>query len=354
MVSLTEDNKLSLVESLVIGGDVGLDTGHIDFDGHVEVPGSIHAGYRVTCKSLRVEDIQEAEVTVAGDMVVMGGIYDSVVKCKGRLQASHIRKSTILVGGDITVEKEITESGIESGGRCLIAEGTIIHSEITAMEGIDAGNIGTKGSTPSVLVVGVDRQGDRRVKYAKNKMELLKKDLNRLPGEIEELYARRRKLEADMTVLSKRRSKYEIRIKEKQDRLAQLNVAEQSSESGALHKSIAKMEAEQESVETGLKAVQDQIDRFAETIARKSEDLNAGRQELDRLTEAFETLVAERSVGRQATVQATGVVYAGTTVTGPNASLTTGEDLSRLRIHEVQRMDPDGVAIRVMQVSRLD
>jgi uncharacterized protein (DUF342 family) len=130
MVPLTDENKISIQEMLTIDGDIGLETGHIDFDGHIEVSGSIHQGYRVKCSSLRVGDVQEAEVTVYGDMVVLGGIYDSEVKCNGSLQASHIHKSDIQAGGELLVEKEIIGSKIESGGKCLIPDGTIASSEI--------------------------------------------------------------------------------------------------------------------------------------------------------------------------------------------------------------------------------
>ena len=50
---------------LVIDGDVGYETGHIEFDGHIEIRGSVLDGFRVTGRSLKVGEINKSEVAAS-------------------------------------------------------------------------------------------------------------------------------------------------------------------------------------------------------------------------------------------------------------------------------------------------
>jgi uncharacterized protein (DUF342 family) len=354
MISLSDDNKISIVETLAIEGDIGLETGHIAFDGHVEVTGSVHKGYRVSCKSLRAEDIQEAEITVAGDMVVMGGIYDSTIKCRGKLQASHIRKSTIQAGDDLVVEKEIMESKIESSGKCLIAEGTIIYSEITAKNGIVAHTIGTKGSKPSALLIGIDKRRNRQIKYGKNKLELQKKELTKLPAEIEKLQNDLDTLEKEAGVLSTKLSKHTDTIRVKNTRLKKLDGKARKYEAQGIRKAIETLNSEKGRIEKQRKTVKDTIGKLSERMTQKEKDLHDGRRDMNILTAELDSLVADRTIDQDgAMVQVNGIVYSGTTVTGPHATLTTSQDVSRLAIKEVKKMDEDGTASWGMQMAAM-
>ncbi len=327
MVVLSDDRKITILETLAIAGDIGLETGHIDYDGHVEVSGSVHKGYRVNCKSLRAEEIQEAEITVAGDMIVMGGIYDSTVKCKDNLQASHIHKSNIQTGGELFVEKEIMESKIESSGKCMIADGTIIFSEVKAKNGIFTNNIGTKGSKPSMLFIGIDENRKRKIKYAKKKLALQKKELDQLPKEIEELQIRLETLEGEAAELTKKLSKYTGQIDNKENQIKNINAKEQ------------------------LNTMKDKIDRTLTRISQKNEALHNGRDDLDRIEEELDLLVAENETNQEeAIVHVNGIIYPGTTVTGPNATLTTSQAVSRLYIKEIKKVDEDRTELWIMHM----
>jgi uncharacterized protein (DUF342 family) len=73
-------------------------------------------------------------------------------KSSGNLKAGHIHNSDIILAGDLAVEKEIIESTIEANGRCLINDGIIISSTISARMGITAMDIGTEASKSSELI----------------------------------------------------------------------------------------------------------------------------------------------------------------------------------------------------------
>jgi PAS domain S-box-containing protein len=350
-----EDHRLSLVETLVVEEDVGLETGHIDFDGHVEVKGSIHKGYRVSCKSLRVGDIHEAEITVAGDMVVMGGIYEGTIRCKGGLQASQVRKSQVRVGCDLVVQKEIAESTIESSGQCMIEEGTIVLSQISARDGVVAANLGTKGSKPSTLFVGIDQRTKRKIKYTKNKLVLQKKDLDLLPGEIEDLEERLQNMEVEKTDLSKTLSCHAERVESMEAQLKMLEAKGRKADVSKMGTIIGNLISEKERLESHLQSLDKDMEKLSERAFQKHDHIEKGQKDLKLLEDKLEALIAEKaSHGQRAVVRVSGSVYSGTTVTGPRASLTIDDDVASLVVKEVRQVDENGKETVVMQMNALN
>ncbi|MCK5100959.1 MAG: DUF342 domain-containing protein, partial [Desulfobacteraceae bacterium] len=149
--------NVSVFSELKIEGDVGFETGNIEFDGNVIVTGVIKEGFSVKGASLTVEQIEGAKVDLTGDLNVSSGIVDAtLIKVKGNIQAMYVNNSKIYGFGDLVVQKEILDSILRLSGACINEGGTIIASDISAKMGVDAGNIGTMGSKPSKLRVGVD------------------------------------------------------------------------------------------------------------------------------------------------------------------------------------------------------
>jgi uncharacterized protein (DUF342 family) len=79
----------------------------------------------------------------------MNGIFGATIKSGGNLKAGHVHNSDIILAGDMAVEKEIIEATIEANGRCLINDGIIISSTVSARMGITAMDIGTEASKSS-------------------------------------------------------------------------------------------------------------------------------------------------------------------------------------------------------------
>ena len=65
-----DNGMLRISNVLSIPGDIGLKTGHVEFDGHIEVADSVQEGYRVKGKSLTADEILHADVSVEGDIIV--------------------------------------------------------------------------------------------------------------------------------------------------------------------------------------------------------------------------------------------------------------------------------------------
>lgn len=351
---ILEDNKLSVVETLMIEGDVGLETGHIDFDGHVEVSGSIRKGYRVNCKSLQVEDVDEAEIMVAGDMMATGGIFDSTVKCKGGLQAYQIRKSEIRTGRDLVVKKEIMEASVESSGQCLIEDGTIIFSQIIAKDGVVAGNLGTKGSKPSTLLVGIDQRTKRDMVYTKKKLEVQKKELERLPIEIEKMERQLQDMEVETTDLSKNIDFHSEQITGMEKQLKRLEKEGREADARKTLKIINNLISEKKRIKTHLQSIEQNMEKLSARAVQRHSDVENGQMERQRLEKKLASLIADGTThAKGAVVRVKGSIYAGTTVTGPRTSLTISDDLACLSIKEGKRVDEQGRETMVMQMSSL-
>jgi uncharacterized protein (DUF342 family) len=87
----------------------------------------------------------------------------------------------------MAVEKEIIESTIETNGRCLINDGIIIASTISAKMGITAMDIGTQASRSSELVVGIDQQMEREINALKEVIQAIKAERENLPKRLQNL-----------------------------------------------------------------------------------------------------------------------------------------------------------------------
>jgi uncharacterized protein (DUF342 family) len=176
---ISDDGMLEVFPVLKIAGDVGVKTGHIDFDGHVEVEGMVLKGYQVKAKSLRANGIFDADISVLNDIVVYEGIFGANIRNNGSIKAGHIRKSNIVALGNINVETEIAESIIETSGRCVVEE-TVFASEISAKKGIKAAVIGSESAAPSQLTVGIDFRAKRDVVALKRRITGKKREIYKI------------------------------------------------------------------------------------------------------------------------------------------------------------------------------
>jgi len=106
------ETLFSVIPDLRIRGDVGIETGHIVFDGNIEIEGSIHDGFRVIGKNLSVEEIGKAKVKMNGNIEARGGIIGAEIQAEGIVKSTHIHNSKLDVSGDVVVQREIYDSTI--------------------------------------------------------------------------------------------------------------------------------------------------------------------------------------------------------------------------------------------------
>lgn len=103
---------ISVNKHLPINGDIGLETGNINFDGSVSVKGTVLSGYSIVAKGDISIDAAEGVTgaklikSVDGDVFIRGGIFglgETVVEAGGNIYVKHVNEANLKADGDILI-----------------------------------------------------------------------------------------------------------------------------------------------------------------------------------------------------------------------------------------------------------
>lgn len=334
---LTFDKRITVFTLFPIDGDIGIDTGHIDFDGYVEASGAVTSGYSVTAKGLRTKEIQNATIELEEDLVSDSGIYGSTIRVGGNAKASHIHNCTMIILGDLVVEKEIFGSTVEVNGRCLVESGKIIGCTIKAKKGIHVKDVGTEASKPSELIVGIDYEFERKMAKAKtNWVELEKKKKEQDTSRID-MKSRLDKVSMLIGQTAQEQESYLVQKRQFEDQLDGPKAVEGEEERDMLKDLIAELVEQISSIgkkvevfmqqEDKIKTQLSAIDKSIKTIEEQSEALK------EEITTLEENLKADPGFPM---VKVSGTVYERTKITGPHKKMIIPEKMQCVRISEIK------------------
>lgn len=344
--------RLFVLPELKISEDVGPKTGHIDFDGNIEVHGSVRDGFRVRGLRLTVNEILKAEIDIDGDITVLGGIIGARIKTSGNIRAIYVRGSEIEALGDVVVENELFDSKIESSGACLIKGGKIRSSWISAKKGIEANEIGSARSSPCTLVVGFDERVKNEVNKIKEQITLkreeqenYKKLINKLreePKEIEEKIG-------ELAQVQDRATMEQRALKEKIEGLKKANNSDQLAESEILIKDLDSKISQAEKALEQLFNKQDQATKRVTAFQNKIKDFE---EEIKELRDTIEAL-SEWSRWEKGlpVVKVHDTIFLKTTIRGPYSSIILRRNMQQVSISEAEIPGPQ--TKWKMNVSRL-
>jgi predicted Zn finger-like uncharacterized protein len=341
------DGRILVRPELVIGGDVGADTGNISFDGCVIVEGTIRTGHVVKAGRLVCQGIGQADVHVEGDVVVLGGIQGAAIRACGAVRAAYVRSATVLALGDVMVEQEIRDSKVETAGACILGTGRILASEIYARQGVEAGQIGSLGAKPPTVVVGTEKRVKSELAWIKGQVAERKKRLKTLLSEEKEREDRVARLQKQIGQLSGVEEKGAVEKSAVEEELAREKVPARRERLERRLWDINEHARETRNVLESLYAGQDEL---AEEAMRGKRERERLEREVDALAE--EAVRVKEWVKGRATdpvLRAYGMIYPQTTVIGPGASLVLKEQVSRVVVREVR--EPGGAA--EMRLSRM-
>ncbi len=146
---------------LAIPGNVDFSTGNIHFDGDIAVGGTVLDLFSVwTSGDLSVHGaIEAAHVDAGRDLTVDGGIMGKgkgACRAGRNLRAKYITNAEISVAGDIIVRREIVNSRIVSGGAITVESGIVVGCRIAARGSLTCGAIGSAAEVRTVVEVGID------------------------------------------------------------------------------------------------------------------------------------------------------------------------------------------------------
>jgi Tfp pilus assembly protein PilN len=270
---------------------------------------------------------------------VSNGIIDAhLVTVGGSIQAKYVNNSIIDAFGDLTVQKEIIDSTIRLGGKCINPTGTIIASRIWAKQGIDAGNIGTTISEPSRLTVGVDAFVNSLLEQIKSKQDQNIQVIGKLKNEITELEKKDQDLHAAISEYAYTQDRSQLELKDVTLKMAEFkksgDIQAFHEASQAVHVLEAKIRQAEEAINKGF---EDQEDIAAEIsqkmsqiqiIEKKNERLDSEKQSLNEMASRKEPIPRVK-VARK--------VIPGTRIEGPHSFIVIHDTTSRCEIAELKQ-----------------
>ena len=338
---LLDSGTICVSNVLSIPGDLGVETGHVEFDGHIEVRGSIQEGYRVKGKSLTADEILQADLEIEGDIVVFKGIIGAHILTDGAIKSRHIRDAVIDALEDINVESEVYESKIETNGAFNMERGTIFGSTISAMRGINVGNIGSHSSIQCKLVVGVDNRMEKKLAALNLEIEEKNKEKENLESQIEELRNEGEKLEASIGELAQQEDSMNVKVRSLKATLEKLKEVNDRENIAKVIKLDKLLNVKLFQVKKRLKNYIAKLDKIENEIREYESQIKNCETKSQELQDDINSLIEIGKMKKHsATVKVSGTVTESTSIEGPNTSFIAKRDLHRVSIQEVKNTDP--------------
>lgn len=184
-------NTISVSETLLVSGNVGLESGNLSYTGVIKIAGNIEHGAEVTASGdIFVGGlIESGKIRSQGTLNVRGGIntkHEDCLNIKNGINSTYIENSNIESEGDIVVISSVVGSNIlTSGNLRTVKEGSkIAGGEITVLESIYADNIGTPSETPTTINIGinpyVEKDYKKLIELAQEQEETLKASVEKI------------------------------------------------------------------------------------------------------------------------------------------------------------------------------
>lgn len=183
-------NKIDVDPRLVIKGDVGMATGNLDFDGAIDITGSVEAGFIVKATGdieiggmISGADVEGRNISVKGGV---RGMHRGRIRASENFKASFAENADIEAGGDVYIDDIVMHSNVRAGHHLIMdtGKGRITGGNLAAGEEIRAKCVGNEANVVTRLSVGVNPMLQREQQLilkdyheTKKRLEMLNKTL---------------------------------------------------------------------------------------------------------------------------------------------------------------------------------
>lgn len=334
-------------------GDVDYETGHVQYDGNVNVKGRIKSGFKVEGNNIQAVELDGGIITAEGNVKIAGGINEGKIYAKGNVHAKFIHKSEIICMGDVVVGKEIVDSDIECSGGCVI-DGKLISSRISAKMGVKAKHIGTEMSGPSVIRIGQDIFTVKELEKNKAKIEHLKK-MTEFHGEKKDkLKEDHLTLQKQITELAHIQDRSQLEQKELNSKI--LTLGNDTESVHDLQKKIEQLQLMAKKAEESLDACFDKSDKIEAAMANEDKEIDAIEKRRADLIDERNNLIkwAKENPGKPVVI-CEGMIMPETLIKGKHTEKRITEMLRYSKISEVLCTSDQGknLTIYEMQVGNI-
>jgi len=342
---LLPDGTLCVFPELHIEGDIGLETGHVRFDGFINVKGGIQEGFQVRGGRLAAKEIYKGEIDVEGDVVIEGGIIGAKIQCRGNLKTRYIHSSQIEALGDVVVEGEIINSKIETNGTLLAnrERGKIFSSRIFARKGIEANQVGSSSSTGCLLAIGINSATQKQVQKMTQEIEDCEGARKKTASQIESLRQESTRLAKEIGELAQVQERA-IREQRSLKKIAEeARLTQDRMKIAQAEEELKAVEEKARAMDKPLENLMDQQDQITETVG----SLRNKMEELDQTTlhlrnEIAAALAVPKNESHFPKVKVHEGMYVGTTVEGFYSSIQLKDNLRHVEVQEKKQKKPQG------------
>ncbi len=327
--SVAATGIISVFPEYAIEGDVGYNTGHVNFHGRVIVSGIVQSGFRVRCGELVARELEATEIEADGDVAIAGGIIGARVKAGGSVKAKYLHKAKLEVLGDVIIERELVDSEVQCSGTLHAERCKILSSNISARDGVHTREVGSDASVPCTIAVGIDERVLAETARLEEAIEAIRTAAQERAGRLLAIGERNTTIDGQIGKLAQIQDKAMVRQRE-------LQGSGNAAEIAQVERSIA----DAETALTQLFAEQERLNGENESLAA----LEQGESEaLAALEAERESLVAwsREHVGKPV-IQVDGTLHQQTLIRTPHKETRITGDRKRVFWEEREVTTEDG------------
>lgn len=179
-----DNNVIAITEEFVVGGDVDLKIGHINFNGFVNIKGDVLDDFNIKAtKGISVSGAVGACTLEANGPITIGtmaGMGLGLIRCQGDLKARYLNHVTVECWGDIFIENEVRNSIIKATGMISVPKGLITGGQTIALEGIEAKTFGSRSGVKTYLTSGVYFPEADRLHFLRTRLKSIAYQLKKI------------------------------------------------------------------------------------------------------------------------------------------------------------------------------
>ncbi|RMH59447.1 MAG: DUF342 domain-containing protein [Candidatus Hydrogenedentota bacterium] len=189
-VKIDRDGVVSVDQVLNILGDVGPETGNIDFVGTVIVGGNVLSDFRVKAAEEVVVrgSVEGAFIEGRKGVRIEGGVFGSgkaLIQSPGNITVRRAQDAHLYSGGDILVQDSLVRVSAVAAGKISVARAIIGGS--VAAPSVFAGTLGADSETRTVVEIGISprarlmgRKWEMDFQKARNRLIIVRERLHPL------------------------------------------------------------------------------------------------------------------------------------------------------------------------------
>jgi uncharacterized protein (DUF342 family) len=338
-------------------GDVDYETGHIDYNGNINIKGRIKSGFKVKGNDITAIELDGGIVTAEGDVKILGGINEGTIYARGSVYAKFIHNSEVICMGDVIVGKEVVDADIECSGSCVVENGKLIASRITAKMGVKARNIGTDMASPNVIKVGHDAFTEKELERNSEQVGKINKQISHHGKKKENLKKESLNLQKQITELAHVQDRSQLEEKQIKSKISSMGNDVANAETiNESKKKMEQLKINAQEAADNLDICFDKSEKIEEIMEKEGRQIKALEERRDNFLEERSNLIAwAKDHPGKSVVIVEGAMLTETVIFGQHSEKRVTELIRHAKIMEVSSTSDDGQGLNVyeMQVGNI-